>query len=251
MTPKAIGLIDAIDRTGSMAAAAGALGLVPSALTYRVRRVEDALDVLLFDRSSRRAKLTPAGQELREGNRLLLELDAVAHRVKRVAASWEPVLTLAVDAVVQRPTVMELCEAFFALNPPTRLRLRDETLSGTLQALTSGQADLAIGVAINLNIDFKVDLTAVAMPGRRLQSHALVTLRLACATAPRHPLALLADPLSAAQLMAHRAVAVGRFRAGRPRRHRRPDGRPGRVHGAQHGRKTGRAAARPGGRFFA
>ena len=201
LTPEAISLIDAIDRTGSMAAAARALGLVPSALTYRVRRVEDALDVLLFDRSSRRAKLTPAGQELlREGNRLLLELDAVAHRVKRVATGWEPVLTLAVDGVVQRRTMMELCEAFFALNPPTRLRLRDETLSGTLQALTSGQADLAIGVAI--------DLTAVATPGQRLQSHALGTLRLVYAVAPRHPLALLADPLSAAQLMAHRAVAV-------------------------------------------
>ena len=156
----------------------------------------------------------------------------MAHRVKRVAIGWEPVLTLAVDAVVQRGTVMELCEAFFALNPPTRLRLRDETLSGTLQALTSGQADLAIGVAINLNIDFKVELAAVTMPGRRLQTHALVTLRLACAAAPRHPLALLADLLSAAQLMAHRAVAVGRFRAGRPRRYRRPDGWLGRVHGA-------------------
>ena len=43
---------------------------------------------------------------------------------------------------------MELCESFFALGPPTRLRLRDETLSGTLEALTSGQADLAIGVAL-------------------------------------------------------------------------------------------------------
>ena len=205
LTPEAIGLIDTIDRTGSMAAAARALGLVPSALTYRVRRVEDALDVLLFDRSSRRAKLTPAGRELlREGNRLLLELDALAHRIKRVATGWEPVLTLAVDGVVQRRTMMELCEAFFALNPPTRLRLRDETLSGTLQALTSGQADLAIGVAVNLDID----LAAVITPGQRLQSDALGTLRLVYAVAPQHPLALLADPLSAAQLMAHRVVAV-------------------------------------------
>ena len=147
LTPEAIDLIGAIDRTGSMAAAARELGLVPSALTYRIRQVEDALDVLLFDRSSRQAKLTEAGAELlREGNRLLGELDALANRVKRVATGWEPVLTLAIDGVIQRHTVMELCEAFFALNPPTRLRLREETLSGTLEALTSGQADLALGV---------------------------------------------------------------------------------------------------------
>ena len=38
--------------------------MVPSALTYRVRQIEDALDVLLFDRSSRQARLTAAGTAL-------------------------------------------------------------------------------------------------------------------------------------------------------------------------------------------
>jgi DNA-binding transcriptional LysR family regulator len=46
---------------------------VPSALTYRVRQIEDALDVLLFDRSVAPGPLTAAGAELlREGDRLLL-----------------------------------------------------------------------------------------------------------------------------------------------------------------------------------
>ncbi|MDP1888652.1 LysR family transcriptional regulator, partial [Polaromonas sp.] len=68
LTPETIGLIGTVHRTGSMAAAARELGVVPSALTYRIRQVEDALDVLLFDRSSRQAKLTEAGKELlREG----------------------------------------------------------------------------------------------------------------------------------------------------------------------------------------
>ena len=53
LTPETLGMIDAVHRNGSMAAAARELGLVPSALTYRIRLVEDALDVLLFDRSSR------------------------------------------------------------------------------------------------------------------------------------------------------------------------------------------------------
>ncbi len=201
LTPEAIDVIGAIDRTGSMAAAARELGLVPSALTYRVRQLEDALDVLLFDRSSRQARLTEAGAELlREGNRLLGELDALANRVKRVATGWESVLTLAIDGVIQQRTVMELCEAFFALMPPTRLRLREETLSGTLEALTSGQADLAVGVAI--------DLTARATPGQRLQSQSLGTLRFVYAVAPHHPLATLPKALPADQLMPHRVVAV-------------------------------------------
>ena len=117
-------------RSGSFAAAARELGLVPSAVTYRIRQIEDALDVLLFDRSSRQARLTEAGAELlREGDRLLLEIDAVANRVKRVATGWESQLTIAVDSVISWPTMMELVEAFYALGSATRLRLRDESLS--------------------------------------------------------------------------------------------------------------------------
>lgn len=197
LTPETIALIGIVHRTGSMAAAARELGVVPSALTYRIRRVEDALDVLLFDRSSRQARLTVAGKELlSEGNRLLLELEAITNRIKRVATGWEPALTIAVDSVISRTTVMELCEAFFALNPPTRLRIREEALSGTLQALTSGQADLAIGVALE-----------PALHGS-IQSKPLGAIHFVYAVAPHHPLAQAVEPVTDAMLMPHRAVAV-------------------------------------------
>jgi len=197
LTPEALGLIDAVSRTGSMAAAARELGVVPSALTYRIRRVEDALDVLLFDRSSRQARLTEAGKELlREGNRVLNELDAIANRVKRVATGWEPQLTLAVDSIISRSTIMELCEAFFALNPPTRLKLREEALSGTLQALTSGQADLAIGVVLEPNAR------------QNLKSKVLGNTTFVYAVAPHHALAETKEPITDSMMLAHRVVAV-------------------------------------------
>lgn len=197
LTPESIALIDAVHRAGSMAAAAREFGVVPSALTYRIRQVEDGLDVLLFDRSSRQARLTEAGKELlREGNRLLAELDAVANRVRRVATGWEPQFTLAVDSVISRTTVMELCEAFFALGPPTRLRIREESLSGTLGALTSGQADLAIGVAIE-------PITHGNVHGKPLGA-----LEFVYAVAPHHPLATAVEPVPDAVIRQHRAIAV-------------------------------------------
>ena len=83
LTPDALAMIDTIARTGSFAAAARELGKVPSALTYSVRQLEEALDVLLFDRRSRQAKFTAAGEELlNEGRRLLAETAAVANRVR-------------------------------------------------------------------------------------------------------------------------------------------------------------------------
>ena len=103
LTPDALSMLQTIASTGSFAAAARQLKLVPSALTYRVRQIEDALDVLLFDRRSRRARLTEAGTELlREGARLLDEVDAIANRVKRVATGWEPQLTIAVDSIISK-----------------------------------------------------------------------------------------------------------------------------------------------------
>ena len=121
LTPDALVMIDTIARTGSFAAAARELGKVPSALTYSVRQLEDALDVLLFDRRSRQAKFTAAGEELlEEGRRLLTEIDAVANRVRRVATGWEGQLTLVVEDVIDRRTLFELCEAFYTLDPQGR-----------------------------------------------------------------------------------------------------------------------------------
>ena len=197
LTPDALAMLQAIAQEGSFAAAARALDVVPSALTYRVRQIEDALDVLLYDRSSRQAKLTPAGAELlREGARLLEDIDAVANRVKRVATGWEPLLTIAVDAIISQSTMMELCEHFFSLQAPTRLKLVSETLSGTLAALTSGQADLALGVVLE--------------PSTNTGIHAkpLSPLHFVYAVAPQHPLAQAKEPLSDQTLLKHRAVAV-------------------------------------------
>ncbi|MEX1167791.1 MAG: LysR family transcriptional regulator, partial [Hydrogenophaga sp.] len=196
LSPENLGLIEAVHRLGSMAAAARELGMVPSALTYRVRQVEDALDVLLFDRSARRAQLTPAGAELlRAGQALLQELDAVAERVKRVATGWEPLLTIAADAIIARATLFELCEAFYAQGAPTRIKIRAETLSGTLEALQRGQADLALGVSHQ-----------IGLPG--ISSAPLGTLQFVYAVAPHHPLAGLERALTESDLHGQRAVAV-------------------------------------------
>lgn len=197
LTPDALAMLQVIADSGSFAAAARACNMVPSALTYRVRQMEEALDVLLFDRRSRQAKLTEAGTELlREGTRVLAEIDAIANRVKRVATGWESQFTIAVDSIIDRATVMELCDAFLQLNPPTRLKLRGETLSGTLEALSSGQADLALGVVMDSHTQ------------TGLLREPLGTVQFVFAVAPHHPLAQYPEPLSDAVILKHRGVAI-------------------------------------------
>ena len=205
LTPDALAMMDAIARTGSFAAAARELGKVPSALTYSVRQLEEALDVLLFDRSSRQAQLTAAGTELLiEGRRLLQEMAAVANRVRRVAQGWEPQLAISVEDILSVPTMFELVQAFCEVRaggiagegPATRLRLRSDVLSGTWEALVTGQVDLAIGVS-GLH----------ANPGG-IELRPLGEVAFVFCMAPHHPLASQPEPLLDAQLVHHRAVAV-------------------------------------------
>jgi DNA-binding transcriptional LysR family regulator len=218
LTPEALTMMDAIARSGSFAAAARELGKVPSALTYNVRQLEDALDVLLFDRRSRQATLTAAGQELLdEGRRLLEQMDAVANRVKRVATGWETQLSIAVDDVISRSPILDLCADFYSAvvpapratraagaasvplsaAPPTRLRLRTEVLAGTWEALVTGQADLSIGVAVGER-----------EPPSGFAIKELGPIEFVFAVAPHHPLASAKSPIDDAELIRHRAVAV-------------------------------------------
>lgn len=216
LTPEALEMMDTIARTGSFAAAARELGKVPSALTYSVRQLEEALDALLFDRRSRQAQLTPAGDELlREGRRLLQQIDAVANRVQRVANGWETELAIAVDNIVAPAALFDLVDAFFTLpsgvaddtlatgqtasgrrGPPTRLKLRDEVMAGTWEALVTGQADLAIGVPLP------------GAPFEDIQTAVLGPLRMVMAVAPHHPLAREAAPLCSDTIARHRIVAI-------------------------------------------
>ena len=216
LTPEALQMLDTIAREGSFAAAARELGKVPSALTYSVRQLEEALDVLLFDRSSRQAQLTAAGAELlHEGRRLLQEMDAVANRVKRVASGWEAELAISVEDILSMPVVFELVQAFCearpagesraageraqggnATAPATRLRLRTDVLVGTWEALVTGQVDLAIGVS-----------GEHANPGG-IELRPLGEVAFIFCVAPHHPLAAVEEPLTDAQLVHHRAIAV-------------------------------------------
>ncbi len=209
ITLEALQIVDGIARRGSFAAAAAALGKVPSALTYAVRKLEDELDVLLFDRRGHRARLTPAGEELlRQGRELLRAADELACRVKGVASGWETELRIAADATIAFERLRPLIEDFDRLAAPTQLRLRVEVLSGTWDALLAGRADLAIGAPH--------EAPAEALADPRFAARALGEMRFVYCVAPHHPLAPEPGPLSPEALQRHRAVALADTSRGLP-----------------------------------
>jgi DNA-binding transcriptional LysR family regulator len=194
---EAISVIDAIERRGSFAAAATELHRVPSAVTYTVSKLEDDLDIALFDRSGHRASLTSAGRTLlEEGRHLLVAAGELENRVRRVATGWESELHIAVCDLVNLDAVLELVEAFDAEKCGTRIRLMQEVFGGNWDALVSGRADLAIGAP------------GEAPAGGGLTSQPIGQVEFAFAVAPAHPLATMPEPISNAELRYHRSVSA-------------------------------------------
>ena len=201
LTLEALETLDTIARKGSFAAAAAELGKVPSALTYTVRRLEEDLDVLLFDRRGARAELTAAGKVLLEdGRRLLHSADALTRRVRRVASGWETELRIAVDALIDFGLLRPLIVDFYRLAAPTRLRFSHEVLDGAWESLLQGRADLVIGASH--------EAPSPAIATARFSMRPMGRVNWVFCVAPHHPLAEAAEPLSDEVLREHRAVAL-------------------------------------------
>lgn len=201
LTLEALRILDIIDRQGSFAAAAAALDKVPSALTYTVRKLEQDLDVLLFDRRGHRARLTAPGLELlTEGRHLLRAAHDLEQRVQRSASGWGVELRIVVDSIIPFDHVLPLIADFDREGAGTRLRFSTEVLSGVWESLLRGDADLAIGAAYE-----GPDL--IRMSGG-YQIRTLGDIEWVFAVAPHHPLAELSGALPAHLLQQYRAVAV-------------------------------------------
>lgn len=190
-------VLDAIERRGSFAAAAHELHRVPSAVTYTLQKLETDLDVPLFDRRGHRAKLTAAGRELlNEGRHLLRAAGELEARVRRVATGWEAELRIAYDGLLPASAMLALAQDFYTQHAQTRLRFTAEVLGGCWDSVVSGRADLAIGAS------------GEGPSGGGYQTRPLGEIDWVFAVAPAHPLATAAEPLTRADILAHRAIVV-------------------------------------------
>ena len=191
-----IELIDAIARSGSFSAAGVRLGKVTSTVSYAVGRLEADLEVALFHRRGPRVELTPAGRELLEEGRVLLQAaDELACRVRRVADGWETEIRIAVDSLVPPMMFAALLERFAADAPATRVRLTSEALTGTWEALLDGRADLALAVGQGPS-------------GSGLRTRALAGIDFSFCVAPHHSLAAWPGTVPSEEVRRHRTIVV-------------------------------------------
>ncbi len=186
---EALQALDSIDRKGSFSAAAAELYRVPSAITYTIKKLEEQLNIKLFDRSQQRAQLTPTGRLLLErGRNILQQVQQLEEQAKRADSGWETTLRIVVDTILPMaplwPLLLELQQQYNWLN----LQVKEEALSGCWEALANNRTDLIIGV------------TGDEPAGGHWQKKALGQLQMGIYCGVGHPAAELPEPISHQQM---------------------------------------------------
>lgn len=201
-------VLDAIERAGSFSGAAQALHRSTPAVSYAVKALEDLLEIVLFDRSGHRARLTPAGQQvLDEGRRVLdraLDLDRLAQQLRE---EWEPQLDVAVDGVLAMTPIMRAVRRLTEAGAPTRIRVRVEYLTGVHHCFFAEEADLMLALDVRESPELRL---------RPLPPVELLLLARA-----DHPLHRLQRPVDRADLAEHVELVVADSGAGPDRSRRR------------------------------
>ncbi len=165
--------------------------------TYTVQKLEQDLDVVLFDRGGHRARLTPAGEKLlKDGRHLLRAAEALEAAVQRVATGWEAELKIVVGDLIPLPPLYPIIAEFYKEERGTQLRIGHEVLGGVWDALVSGRADLVIGASGD------------GPAGGGYATRSIGQVGFVFVVVPHHPLAQAPEPLHEEAILCHRAVAA-------------------------------------------
>lgn len=185
ITIDALKVLDAIDRKGSFAGAANELFRVPSAISYTVQKLEEDLNVAIFDRTGHRAALTPAGRYLLQEGRTLLEAaENLAHTTRQVAQGWETRLRIGFNSLLPAECLFPAVREFYELGVPVEVQLVEEVFAGSWDALQSRRVDLIVGA------------DQISKPAGSFTTTPLGEMRFVYAIAPNHPLAAATQPLT-------------------------------------------------------
>lgn len=136
----------AVAERGSFRAAAEAIALSPPALSRRIERLETALGVKLFNRTTREVELTGLGRTFLERARGAFDdLQAATLGITEIGARMSGRVTVGCVPSAAFHFLPTVIRSFSEQYPGIRLRIVDENDAMVAQAVISGDADFGIG----------------------------------------------------------------------------------------------------------
>lgn len=186
-----------INDTGGFSAAARELNRAQSAISHAMRSLENALELDLFDRTTRTPRLTEAGTViLGDARELVARATEMKARAAGMARQIEPELSLAVDAMFPRQALAEALKALGGHYPHVPVTLHTEVLGAVEARVLDGTCRLGIA-------PHRPDTPLDPLERRYLTEITLISV-----VAPEHPLAGFKGPIPRREMEQHTQLVL-------------------------------------------
>ncbi|MYN18136.1 LysR family transcriptional regulator [Rugamonas sp. FT107W] len=135
----------AVVEQGGFRAAATALHLSQPALSRRIAKLEEALNVKLFERSTRRVSLTLMGREFFvQAQEILDGVERSLHQISDLSRTHSGQVTVACVPSVAHHFLPPILQRFHLALPRVRVRVADEGAHEVLNIVARGEADFGV-----------------------------------------------------------------------------------------------------------
>lgn len=149
----------AVVEKGSFRKAADSIRITQPALSRRIEKLESALNVRLFERTTRRVSLTTVGLAfLPQVERMLDDLDIALMSISEVASTRMASVTIACVPSAAYYFMPQVFRAFHQLYPKIKVKLLDASANEVNSAVASGEADFGLSFSGTLTpeVDFEL-----------------------------------------------------------------------------------------------
>ena len=132
-----------IAETKNMTRAATRLHMTQSAISMQIKRVEESLDLTLFERTKKGMETTSAGEQLLHYAKQMIELNDEAWS-RLTASEYEGRITLGVPADIINPQVPNVLRAFCQAFPRVQVTLASSLSHALLEQFDKGAFDVVL-----------------------------------------------------------------------------------------------------------
>lgn len=154
----------AVAQLASFTRAADRLSLSQPALTICIRQLEDLVGVALFNRTTRRVRLTKAGEDfLPTAERLIHDFEAAIADVRAIAERQHGRVSLATSPSIATRWLPSIVAQFLREYPGIGLHLHDNNSHGVRRMVRRGDVDF--GVAGLWGLDRELEFTPILKDG--------------------------------------------------------------------------------------
>lgn len=148
MTLQQLQYIISVDRYRSFAKAADHCGVAQPTLSKMIAKLEEELDIRIFDRTSRRVVPTAIGATiLRQAEKTVQEASRIVEIVSETRSGLSGTLRIVVGPSIAPYLLPGFIRAYGAECPEVELTVEEMRLDSMLESIVGGTADIAVATA--------------------------------------------------------------------------------------------------------